>query len=68
MQETSRIDTPLTPAPSADSPTLGPTDSPVAAKKGHQPGKLPPVPQANHADSRAAAADVLSKLLKQQKR
>jgi pSer/pThr/pTyr-binding forkhead associated (FHA) protein len=67
MQETTRIDSPVSPAaPTADSPTVGPTDSPVAPKG--TPGKLPPVPQANHRDSRAAAADVLNKLLKQQKR
>lgn len=69
MQETTRLDVPLTPAgPTADSPTVGPTESPVPSASKGAPGKLPPVPQVNHRDSRSAAADVLSKLLKQQKR
>jgi len=69
VQETSRIDVPITPAsPNPDTPTIGPTDSPLQNVPKGTPGKLPPVPQAAHRDSRAAAADVLSKLLKQQKR
>lgn len=67
MQETSRLDVPVTPSsPNADAPTIGPTESPVAPKGA--PGKLPPVQAQAHRDSRSAAADVLNKLLKQQKR
>jgi len=64
MQETSRIDVPVN--PTADSPTVSPTESPVHSASKGTPGKLPPIPQQAHRDSRAAAADVLNKLLKQQ--